>query len=126
MMWRPGGSDPAGELPTSPGIARRLETIGRILDESRDLLDTAVDRHTSLEASLRRADYQTRDLQWDAAKAPLDDDPSQPAMRTVEAAGNQLIGDLRRTQGQAEDLHDTLRQTRRHLEHAAPLVRELT
>lgn len=117
---------PAGEDPVKTGISRRLQMIGQILDESRDLLDSAAERHTEMEASLRRAEGQTRDLQWDAAKILLDDSPSRPAMRTVEDAGDQLTSDLRRAQAQAEDLHDTLRQARGHLEHAVPLVRDLT
>jgi len=100
--------------------------IGRILDESRDLLDNAMERGTGVERSLRRAEYQTRDLQWDAAKILLDRDPARPAMRTVQAGGDQLVTDLRHTQAQAEDLRDTLRQARRHLEHATPLVTQLT
>jgi len=79
-----------------------------------------------VEHGLRRADQQTRDLQWDAAKILLDADPARPAMRTVQEVGDQLITDLRRSRGQAEDRRDTLRQVRRHLEHATPLVAELT
>jgi len=75
---------------------------------------------------LRRAEQQTKDLQWDAAKILLDSDPARPAMRTVQASGDQLVTDLRHSQSHAEDLRDTLRQARRHLEHAAPLVAELT
>ncbi len=128
MPWSPErpGPGPAAEDPSDAGTARRLETIGRILDESRDLLDTAMERNTSVERSLRRAEYQTRDLQWDAAKILLDHDPARPAMRTVQTGGDQLVTDLRHTQAQAEDLRDTLRQARRHLDHATPLVTELT
>jgi ABC-type transporter Mla subunit MlaD len=126
MPWSPDRPAAAAEDPWQAGTARRLETIGRILDESRDLLDTALERNTGVEQSLRRAEYQTRDLQWDAAKILLDDDPARPAMRTVQAGGDQLVTDLRHTQAQAEDLRDTLRQARRHLDHATPLVTELT
>ncbi len=126
IPWAPGRPGPAPEDPWQPGTARRLETIGGILDESRDLLDTAMERNTGVERSLRRAEYQTRDLQWDAAKILLDRDPARPAMRTVQAGGDQLLTDLRHTQTQAEDLRDTLRQARRHLEHATPLVTQLT
>ncbi len=127
IPWAPGRPGPAPEEPWQPGTARRLETIGRILDESRDLLDTAMERNTGVEASLRRAEYQTRDLQWDAAKILLDHDPARPAIRTVQAGGEQVPTEvLRHTQAQAEDLRDTLRQARRHLEHATPLVTELT
>jgi len=79
-----------------------------------------------VEQALRRAEQQTKDLQWDAAKILLDSDPARPAMRTVQASGDQLVTDLRHSQSHAEDLRDTLRQARRHLEHAAPLVAELT
>lgn len=126
MRWSPGSPGPAAERAWSPDAQQRLETVGRILDESRDLLDVALDRNTTVEHGLRRADQQTRDLQWDAAKILLDNDPARPAMRTVQEVGDQLVTDLRRSQGQAEDLRDTLRQARRHLEHATPLVAELT
>jgi len=126
MRWSPGLPGPAAERTWSPDAQQRLETVGRILDESRDLLDVALDRNTTVEHGLRRADQQTRDLQWDAAKILLDNDPARPAMRTVQQVGDQLVTDLRRSQGQAEDLRDTLRQARRHLDHATPLVAELT
>jgi len=126
MAWSPGRPGAGGEDPWQAGTARRLETIGRILDESRDLLDTAMERNTGVEQSLRRAEHQTRDLQWDAAEVILDDDPARPAMRTVQAGGDQLVTDPRHSQAQAEDLRDTLRQAWRHLDHATPLVTELT
>jgi len=94
--------------------------------ESRDLLDVALDRNTTVEHGLRRAEQQTRDLQWDAAKILLESDPARPAMRTVQAGGDQLVADLRHSQSHAEDLRDALRQARRHPEHATPLVAELT
>lgn len=126
MRWAPGRPGDAAGDPSEVGTAHRLETIGRILDESRDLLDTALERGTSVEAALRRAEHETRDLQWDAAKILLDRDPSRPAVRAVQAGGDQLVTDLRHLQARAEDLHDTLRQAGRHLAPAAPLVTELT
>ena len=51
MSWSLGLPVPAGEDPVQTGISRRLEVIGQILDESRDLLDGAVERHTGVEAS---------------------------------------------------------------------------
>jgi len=91
MRWSPGSPGPAAERAWSPDAQQRLETVGRILDESRDLLDVALDRNTTVEHGLRRADQQTRDLQWDAAKILLDNDPARPAMRTVQEVGDQLV-----------------------------------
>ncbi len=78
MRWSPGSPGPAAEHPWSSDAQQRLEAIGRILDESQDLLDVALDRNTDVEQALRRAEQQTRDLQWDAAKLLLEAYPARP------------------------------------------------
>ena len=120
------GPRPPATPDTPNGAHPLLDIIGEILDESRDFLDVALDRSTGLESLVRRAEQHTRELHWDASKILLDSDPSRPAMRAVLDSGDQLLTDLRRGQGHAEDLKDTLRQAGRHLEHATPLVLQLT
>jgi len=76
MRWSPGSPGPAAERAWSPDAQQRLETVGRILDESRDLLDVALDRNTTVEHGLRRADQQTRDPAVGRREDPAGQRPS--------------------------------------------------
>jgi len=46
-----------------------LQAVGRRLDDTRDLLDAAMEQATALERSLRDHEDTVNDLRWDAARS---------------------------------------------------------
>jgi len=65
-----------------------LQAVGRRLDDTRDLLDAAMEQATALERSLRDHEDTVNDLRWDAAKILLDPNSSRSTLRAVQAERN--------------------------------------
>jgi hypothetical protein len=74
-----------------------LQAVGRRLEDTRDLLDAAMEQATAFERSLRGHEDIVNDLRWDAAKILLDPNSSRSTLRAVQAGAQQLTEQLRHT-----------------------------
>ena len=118
---------------TSAGdLSQTLQAITRRLDDTRDLLEAAVQHLTTLEERLRRHDYAINDLHWDAARILTSDDPdaagtpeADRTLRAVQDGSEQLVQDLRTSAAAATTGHTLLAGAGWQLRHAHRLIGEL-
>jgi len=99
-----------------------LQAVGRRLDDTRDLLDAAMEQATALERSLRDHEDTVNDLRWDAAKILLDPNSSRSTLRAVQAGAQQLTEQLRHSTHAAATIHDKLEAAGQHLRHTDRLI----
>ncbi len=76
-----------------------LRAVGRRLDETRALLDAAMERSAALERSLHSHEYDISDLRWEAAKGLLTPSENGLTMRGIhqraETLGEQILASRR-------------------------------
>lgn len=99
-----------------------LQAVGRRLDDTRDLLDAAMEQATALERSLRDHEDTVNDLHGDAAKILLDPNSSRSTLRAVQAGAQQLTEQLRHSTHAAATIHDKLEAAGQHLRHTDRLI----